>query len=116
MPTRTGHTTAILASKVKGTAVFDRDGSKIGHVEDVMLDKSSNEILYAVVAFGGFLGIGEKYHPVPWPLLDYEPRTGGYVVPLDRSVLERAPVHELNELTRDDGTVGAAMRSFYEKL
>jgi sporulation protein YlmC with PRC-barrel domain len=116
MPTASGHTTAILSSKVKGTAVFNSNGDKIGHVEDIMLDKSSNEVMYAVLGFGGFLGIGEKYHPMPWSTLDYNPEMGGYVVPLDKDVLERAPVYDLSELTMGDGSVGARARSYYETL
>ena len=65
MPTATGHTTAIRAKKVLGTKVTDTTGNKIGHIEDVILDKGTNSILFAVVSFGGFLGMGEKYHPLP---------------------------------------------------
>jgi sporulation protein YlmC with PRC-barrel domain len=116
MPTENGHTTAILSSKVKGCAVYNAQGEKIGHVEDIMLDKTSNEVMYAVLGFGGFLGIGEKYHPMPWASLDYNSERGGYVVPLDKDVLERAPVYELNELTKGDGSVGRSAASYYADL
>jgi len=72
MTTATGHTTAIRAKKVLGTNVKDPSGKKIGEIEDVVLDKQSNSILFAVVGFGGFLGMAEKYHPVPWSTLDYD--------------------------------------------
>jgi sporulation protein YlmC with PRC-barrel domain len=103
MPTPTGHTTAILASKVKDTAVFNQTGDKIGHVEDIMLDKTSNEVMYAVLGFGGFLGMGEKYHPIPWGSLDYSAQYGGYVVPMSKEQLEKAPAYDLNDLTKVDG-------------
>src|ERR1700743_1883092 len=77
MTTSSGHTTAILASKVKGTAVYNDAGDKIGTVEDVVLDKESNQILFAALGFGGVLGMGEKYYPVPWSLLDYSEDKGG---------------------------------------
>ena len=70
MPTPSGHTSAIRASKVKGTSVYNTAGESIGTVEDIVLNKTSNDIMFAVLGFGGFLGIGEKYHPVPWSLLD----------------------------------------------
>jgi len=70
MTTSSGHTTAILASKVKGTAVYNNAGDKIGTVEDVVLDKLSNQIMFAALGFGGMLGIGEKYYPVPWSMLN----------------------------------------------
>lgn len=65
MPIASGHTTAILASKVKGTPVYASNGEKIGSVEDVVLDKCSNNIMFAVLGTGGMLGMGEKYRPVP---------------------------------------------------
>ena len=64
MTTSSGHTTAILASKVKGTAVYSSSGDRIGTVEDVVLDKQSNQIMFAALGFGGVLGMGEKLYPV----------------------------------------------------
>lgn len=103
MPTASGHTIAIRASRVIGTSVYNSDGDKIGEVEDVMLDKTSNRIMFAVVGFGGWLGLGEKYHPVPWALLDYNEDEGGYVVPLTKEQLEKAPADSISELTKNDG-------------
>jgi sporulation protein YlmC with PRC-barrel domain len=103
MPTSTGHTTAILASKVKGTSVFNRQGEKMGHIEDIMLDKTNGQIKFAVLGFGGLLGIGEKFHPVPWSSLDYDDNYGGYVVPMTQEQLEVAPSYDIEELTKGDG-------------
>ena len=68
-----------------------------------MLDKESNSILFAVVGFGGFLGIAEKYHPMPWSALDYDPKAGSYVVDYTKEQLKAAPAGSIDELTRDDG-------------
>lgn len=103
MTTSSGHTSAIRASRVIGTPVFNTEGDKIGKVEDVMLDKENNTIMYGVLGFGGFLGMGEKYHPIPWSTLDYRKEQDGYVVPNTKEQLERAPAHTLGELTKDDG-------------
>ena len=103
MPTADGHTTAIRASRVIGTDVYSTSGDKIGEIEDVMLDKLSNNIMFAVVGFGGFLGMGEKFHAIPWAPLDYQKKHGGYVVPYSKEQLEKAPVHSLNELSKNDG-------------
>lgn len=116
MTTASGHTSAILASRVKGTAVFNTQGEKIGHVEDIMLDKTSNEIMFAVVGFGGFLGIGEKFHTLPWNTLDYNAETGGYIVQMSRSDLEGAPVYDLNDLTKNDGSVKIQAAEYYGGL
>jgi len=112
MPTPSGHTTAILASKVKGTPVYNTDGEKVGTVEDIVLDKMSNNIMFAVLGSGGMLGVGEKYRPIPWSVLDYDPNMGGYVVPLDRSRLENAPSYPMEDLTRQDGGVAIRNETF----
>lgn len=103
MPTVSGHTSAIRATKVCGTPVNDPAGKKIGEVEDVVLDKLSNNIMFAVVSFGGFLGMAEKYHPVPWSSLKYDKSKGSYVVEFSKEQLQAAPVGDLDELTRNDG-------------
>jgi sporulation protein YlmC with PRC-barrel domain len=103
MTTASGHTSAIRAKKVLGTNVTDRSGKKIGEVEDVVLDKESNSILFAVIGFGGFLGIAEKYHPVPWAALDYDESQGSYVVDYTKEQLQAAPAGSIEELTRGDG-------------
>src|SRR5690606_13100337 len=103
MATATGHTQAIQASRVIGTDVFNTDGKHIGSIEDVMLDKLSTNVMFAVIGFGGFLGIGEKYHAIPWSSLDYVPSRGGYVVPFTREQLEAAPVYDIADLTSGDG-------------
>ena len=112
MPTPEGHTTAIRASRVIGTDVYNTSGDKIGEIEDVMLDKMNNNIMFAVVGFGGFLGMGEKYHAIPWGPLDYQKDKGGYVVPFTKDQLKDAPAHSLNELSKDDGY--AARDASYE--
>ncbi|WP_299971744.1 PRC-barrel domain-containing protein [Devosia sp. 66-22] len=104
MPTATGHTTAIRASRVIGTDVKDTQGEVIGKVEDLILDKTDNAIMFAVVGFGGFLGMGEKFHPLPWSSLDFDPELDAYVVPFSKDQLKAAPADTIKELTKDDGT------------
>ncbi len=103
MPTPTGHTTAIRAKKVIGTTVKDTSGEKIGSVEDLVLDKQSNSILFAVVGFGGVLGMGEKFHPLPWAVLNYDEDEDAYVVPYSKDELKAAPADTIDELTKNDG-------------
>lgn len=114
MTTASGHTSAILASKVKGTNIYNLAGDKIGHVEDVVLDKQSDSIMFAALGFGGVLGMGEKYFPVPWSMLDYSPDKGGYVVPLSKDVLEKAPTYRLEDLTKNDGEFGQIREKSYD--
>ncbi|MEJ1970030.1 MAG: PRC-barrel domain-containing protein [Rhizomicrobium sp.] len=113
MTTSSGHTSAILASKVKGTSVYDLKGDKIGHVEDVVLDKQSDRILFAALGQGGVLGVGEKFFPVPWSMLDYSKDKGGYVVPVAQDVISKAPTYRLEDLTKNDGEFGKIRESSY---
>jgi sporulation protein YlmC with PRC-barrel domain len=103
MTTPSGHTGAIRAKKVIGTNVTDPAGQKIGQVEDVVLDKQSNSVLFAVVGFGGFLGMAEKYHPIPWASLDYDENRDAYVVEYTKEQLKAAPAGSIDELTKSDG-------------
>ena len=94
--------TLIAADKVEGTDVYNGQGEHLGHVHDVMLDKRSGRVAYAIMAFGGFLGIGEKYSPVPWTALTYDSRVGGYVVPYSKEILSSGPAFTEAELSDDD--------------
>lgn len=117
MPTPAGHTRAILASKVQGTAVYNNAGEKLGHVEDVVLDKMSNDIMFAVLGSGGLLGAGEKYFPVPWNTLNYDPDKDAYVVAFSEDVLKKAPTYRREDLTKDDGAACAqATTAYYSSL
>jgi sporulation protein YlmC with PRC-barrel domain len=103
MPTASGHTRAIRATKVLGTNVKDPSGHEIGEVEDVILDKESNSIMFAVVGFGGFLGVAEKFHPIPWSALEFNEHEHAYIVNYTKEQLQAAPAASIDELTRDDG-------------
>jgi sporulation protein YlmC with PRC-barrel domain len=81
----------IAASKVEGTSVYNRRGESLGSIYDMMIDKRSGRVAYAIMSFGGFLGLGQDYHPLPWNLLTYDPGMGGYVVDLDKDRLMGAP-------------------------
>ena len=83
----------IAADKVEGTTVYNSAGEKLGSVEDIMLDKMSGKACYAVLSFGGFLGMGAKQYPLPWEKLTYDTSMGGFVVNVDKPALESAPVY-----------------------
>ena len=105
----------ISADQVNGTAVYDTHGEKLGSVEDLMIDKLSGRIAYAVLSFGGFLGIGGQHHPLPWGTLKYDPSLGGYVVGLDRKVLEGGPAYgAADRVAWDDQRWGQQVHDFYK--
>jgi hypothetical protein len=103
----------ISADKVEGTAVYNTRGDKLGSIHSVMIDKIGGRVGYAVMSFGGFLGIGERYHPLPWSMLRYDQEQDGYVVDIDRNVLEGAPAYAEDELRWDDPKFGPAVDDYY---
>ena len=92
MVTEARETVNLIGSdKVEGTAVYGADRTKIGSVERVMIDKMSGQVSYAVLSFGGFLGIGDDHYPLPWQSLKYDTDLGGYVTGITEAQLKNAP-------------------------
>jgi len=103
----------IAADKVEGTAVYDAKGDKMGSIHRIMIDKLSGKVSYAVMSFGGFLGIGDRYHPLPWGMLTYDENLEGYVVNLSKDRLENAPSYAENELDWNDPGFGTTVTDYY---
>jgi sporulation protein YlmC with PRC-barrel domain len=104
----------IGSDKVEGTAVYGADSSKIGSIERVMIDKKSGKVSYAVLSFGGFLGIGDDHYPLPWQSLKYDTSLGGYVTGVTEAQLKNAP-HYRNDNTWNwsDPTRTRAVNDYY---
>jgi hypothetical protein len=95
MATEARETVSLIGSdKVQGTAVYGADGEKIGSIERVMIEKVSGRVSYAVLSFGGFLGIGDDYYPLPWPSLKYNVELGGYQTMITNDQLQGGPKYD----------------------
>jgi hypothetical protein len=81
----------ISSDKVEGTNVYNPAGEKLGSIDDLMIDRYSGQVRYAVMEFGGFLGMGTDRYPIPWSMLKYDVVMFGYVVDLDMNNLYLAP-------------------------
>lgn len=103
----------IASSKVEGTNVYNLEGEHVGSVDSFMVDKYSGKVAYAVMSFGGFLGIGERYHPLPWDALTYDTNAGGYVVNITREQLEGGPSFARDEDPWTDPEYGRRLHSHY---
>ncbi len=103
----------ISSDKVEGTAVYNRAGDRLGSVYTVMIDKVSGQVAYAVMSFGGFLGIAERYHPLPWKALTYDTGLGGYVVDVTREQLAAAPSYARDEAPWGDLAYGRGVSDHY---
>jgi hypothetical protein len=104
----------IGSDKVEGTAVYRSNGDRVGTIDRVMIDKHSGKVAYAVMSFGGFLGIGNDHYPVPWPLLVYSEDLGGYEVNITDAQLQKAPRFSQGESWDDyDRTRETALYTYY---
>jgi hypothetical protein len=84
----------IASDKVEGTAVYDAEDKKVGTIARLMIEKTSGQVVYAVVGFGGFLGIGDDYYPLPWHSLTYDIGLGGYLTSVTTDQLKGAPKYD----------------------
>jgi hypothetical protein len=103
----------IASNKVEGTAVFNRQGEKLGEVYNFMVGKHSGEVAYAIMSFGGFLGIGQKYHPLPWNALTYDTSKKGYVIDADKERLMEAPSYQAGEEPFSRPEYGQQVRDYW---
>ena len=83
----------IPSDRVEGTAVRRPSGEKIGTIQRVMIDKISGQVAYAVLSFGGILGLGKKHLPIPWSRLQYNRLAEAYELDLSDEELKRAPAY-----------------------
>ena len=103
----------ISSDKVEGTNVYNNAGDKLGSIDDLMIDKRSGLVKYAVLEFGGFLGMGTDRYPIPWNLLKYDLDKDGYVVPIDKSQLEKAPKYPQNDVPAYTDDYGRRVYDYY---
>jgi PRC-barrel domain len=110
--TRTG--SLIGSDKVEGTAVYGADNEKIGSIERVMIEKQSGKVSYAVLGFGGFLGIGEDHYPLPWQSLKYDTSLEGYRTNVTKQQLEGAPKYtDENSWNWEDPSCTRTVNDYY---
>jgi hypothetical protein len=81
----------IESDRVEGTTVYDRQGNNVGSIKRLMIEKLSGRVAYAVMSFGGFLGMGGDEHAIPWRKLTYDTRLDGYQTDITESQLSGAP-------------------------
>jgi hypothetical protein len=114
MATEARETAGLIGSdKVEGTYVYDAKGEHIGSIERVMIDKRSGQVAYAVLSFGGFLGIGTDYYPIPWASLSYDTSLGGYHTTITEQQLQGAPKYTGNSWDWEDRIRGRQVYDYY---
>ncbi len=109
-------TNLISSDRVEGTSVYNPSGDKLGSINTLMIEKTTGQVSYAVMSFGGFLGIGESYHPLPWNQLKYSTEHDGYVVSLTEDQLRHSPRYDTadeSSWARDNRSWPTAVDSYY---
>ena len=103
----------VASNKVEGTAVYDPAGDKLGTIYNFMVNKRSGRVEYAVLQFGGILGMGSDYYPLPWEVLSYDEEEEGYVVDIDKDALKDAPHYAPNAQPEFDRSYGSEVYGAY---
>jgi len=109
----TGHP-LIASDRVEGTAVLRPTGEKIGSIERVMIEKVSGRVAYAVMAFGGLLGVGHRHFTLPWSTLTYDENLDGYVVNISEEQLNAAPDYDREGEIWSDRTREEELHRYYD--
>jgi sporulation protein YlmC with PRC-barrel domain len=105
----------IASNKVEGTAVYDRNGDRLGTIYNFMVDKVNGQVEYAVLSFGGLFGLGTEYYPLPWDRLTYEEELGGYRVDLVKEDLEEAPRYSAEEQPSFNRDYSERVDTYYDR-
>jgi sporulation protein YlmC with PRC-barrel domain len=103
----------ISSSRVEGTTVYDHAGNDLGTISHFMVGKRDGKVSYAVVSFGGFLGIGTDQYAIPWDSLNYDVERGGYVVDVTKEQLNSAPRYSMNQDSNYDRRYYESINSYY---
>ena len=85
--------TFIAADSVQGAAIYNTAGDKLGLIDDIVINRKTGDIAYAIISSGGFLGLGSRYHPLPWSMLNYDSTLDRYVAPIEPIQLEITPAY-----------------------
>lgn len=105
----------ISSSKVEGTPVIGLNGERLGKIESFMVDKYTGRVAYAVLSFGGPLGFGDSYFPLPWSALNYDVSKDGYVLNITKEQVARAPKFKASEAPEFDASYRRTVMSFYSR-
>jgi sporulation protein YlmC with PRC-barrel domain len=109
----TSSSDVISSDDVEGTKVYNNNGDKLGTIECLKIDKLSGQVRYAVMEFGGFLGMNTDRYPIPWKLLKYDTSQEGYRVPIDKDMLSKAPRYTHDDAPPYTQEYGSTVDTYY---
>jgi PRC-barrel domain len=103
----------IASDKVEGTKVRRPNGQTVGEIMRVMIEKRTGQVAYAVMSFGGFLGIGSDFYPLPWDRLTYNPRLDAYELDITEEQLRKAPKFDKGAASNWSAEEGKRISDYY---
>ena len=86
-----GAFTIIAKKSILNAKVINADGEDLGSIEDIVIDARDNRVAYAILSFGGFLGVGDKRFAIPWEALSFDLSEKTAVLDIDKQRLDGAP-------------------------
>lgn len=113
IPAPVSATILVPARNVSGTVVYGRDGDKLGTVDEVILDKRTGQVTYVILTSGGFLALGQSYHPIPWSAFRYDAKQDLYEVAVDKRLLDGAPSYRRDSAPFFDAAYGKRVTDYY---
>lgn len=110
--------TAVLsADTLTGDTVVNRQNEELGKIEHLMIDLDSGRVVYAVLSFGGFLGMGDKLFAIPWKALTVDMSEKRFVLDVERKKLEQAPGFDKSDWPNmADRTWGEGVYKYYDAM
>lgn len=105
----------LITARVDDTPVYDQSGRKLGSLFSFHIDRHQGQVQYAVISFGGFLGLGQSYHPIPFRLLQVNQEKGGYTVAVDKTMLDGGPSYRPDNAPRWDDSYAQRIDSYYSE-
>lgn len=106
----------LISARVDDTSVYDIDGRKIGNLHAVHIHRSTGQVQYALLSLGGFLGLGQSYHPVPFRTLRYDEKLGGYVVVITKALLDGSPSYRPDSAPTWDAAYAKRLTDYYASV
>lgn len=106
----------LISARVDDVSVFDVDGRKLGTFHAAHIHRNSGQIEYAVLSIGGFLGLGQSYHPVPFRTLRYDEKLGGYIVAISKALLDGGPSYRPDNAPTWDAAYARRLSDYYASV
>ena len=102
------------ADTLMGEDVYIQRGEDLGDIKEIMLDMNNGKVAYAVLSFGGFLGMGDKLFAVPWNALTLDTENKRFILDVDKDRLESAPGFDKDDWPdMADPTWQSTIHSYY---